>query len=327
MSHFKVLKCPSCGSSNIENNGQSIVKCEHCGSSLLVKKNKYSQLVVVGSQIRSLLIFIVAILAVFFIARPIWLSFQNDKQPVKEIKQVIAIPVNAIPNIKIPKINMLKVDTKAIVVTNEQIKLAEEKRVKPNISILSKIEGHTSIGGIFWIVKIRNDSEYTVARPGVVMSLFDDNNKRIDEQRAWSAHSHLTAGQESQVMLFIANPPKINYSRQMSGIANIPSQFEIYQETIEVRDFIVKKEDGFLKNTSIVGDVYNPHDYQVDFVKILAVAHDANGIPVGMSNTYATTTSIPSKGQSGFKVSASTFIAQPPASWSLWAVGSKHRDK
>ncbi len=310
MSDFKVIKCQSCGSSVVDIEGDSIIECSHCGSKIYVNKAKGSRLVALNSLLLIGLIVFVAVAS-------FWYSKDNSsvaiKQVVNQQQNLISKPISAIPKLDTEKLKIHKAHLKKEQQTSEK---------QPEVSVTSSVQGQTSIGGWFWIFTISNDSDVAVARPGVTMSLFDSEGNRIDELRVWARREHLPAGQHTEVLLFLAKPPEEEFTSKIVGMAKTVTKYDIQQEEIKVKAFIVK---GTGKKVEIVGDVYNPNNYQVDFIEIVAIAKNSKGTAVGTAKSYASITNLPAQGTSGFKISAGTFVAQEPETWELWAVGRKHR--
>lgn len=312
MEDFKVIKCQSCGSSMVELKGDNIAKCSHCGS-VLTHQNS-------NKKLQGILYIVVAML-VFIGGGLFWIinnQSSNAEKAEIAVEKVIDIPTYQAPIASIPKLT-----SNSVVITNEEVKAYQEKISTPQIDIVSKIQGQTSIGGLFWIVTIQNESLYTVTRPGLVMSLFDEHNNRIDELRVWSKLAFLKSGQSTDVLVNLSKPPKIKFSTEINGMAKVATDYDRPQETIEVKSFVV---NGSGKRVEIVGDVYNDNDFQVDFVEIIAVAKDSEGQSIGIANSYASITNMPAMSQSGFKIKTGTFIAKDPSSWRLWAIGRKHRN-
>lgn len=318
MEEFKIIKCPACGSSMVETEGETIGTCSHCGSKLLLNTNKQSS----NRDIKKLLIVILTLL-VFITAAVFWMLRINQKKQekpivqLKENKSLIGKPI-----VNIPKLNI-----NAIKITNEEIKSQKHEMENPQITITSQSKGQTSLGGLYWIVQIRNDGQYTVARPSAVVSLFNDKNQRIAEQAGWSKLSHLDAKQSTEVLVLIAKPPQGEFRAEITGRAYHMGSFDRILDVIAVKEFNITTDVKDKRRAEIVGDVHNSLNYQLDFVMLVAVAKNAKGQPVGLANAYATHSSIPSQGQSGFKISAGTFVTEIPASWTVYAVGSKHRGK
>ena len=319
MKDFKIIKCPSCGSSTVEVDAESIATCKHCGTKILLKDND-SIMVFSFISVKQLLV-IVTVVTILIAAAVFWITNSKIKVNNPKVKPdtnslVIEQATEDVP----------KVITKTVQSFDKEMKSQQQKSEKPHISILSEIKAQTSIGGLYWIIQIRNDEQYTVVRPSVVVSLFDNQKKRIAEQVGWSKSSHLDSHQTTEVLVLISKPPQTSFRAEIAARANNSRSFALRQEYIEIKEFIINTSATNKLKSEIIGDVYNPFEYQVDFVKVVAVAKNDNGKPVGIADAYVTTSSIPAHGQSGFKVTAGTFVAEIPISWSLYAMGSKHRN-
>ncbi|MCF6318933.1 MAG: hypothetical protein L3J83_06605 [Proteobacteria bacterium] len=99
-----------------------------------------------------------------------------------------------------------------------------------------------------------------------------------------------------------------------------------YNRAFYIGIWVIPKGNDARK-VDIVGDIKNSSEYQVDFIRVIALAKDDKGNTIGMADAYVTNSSLAKNAQSGFKIKAGTFVTGPPASWSLWAFGSKHREK
>ncbi len=317
MLDFKILKCPSCGSSVVETENEELAECSHCGSKLLLKsKNNPTRVFPYSRLIVSLLVLILVggVLGFYFIQQN-----KNDSPIVTRIK----LPKIGVPNVNF---NLPKINSKAITITKGDL---TQKRTTetPKVSIVRQVQGKTIIGGLYWIVTIRNDSKQTVFRPGVIVSLFDESNKRIEEQKGWAKIIHLEPGMQTEVLVYVANPPKVNYKHEIKGMGSLSSYLKADQQNIEVVEFIVKPKNNSKINVEIIGDVKNTHDFQVDFIRVVAIAKDQQGNTIGLADSFVSNSSLNPNEQSGFKINAGTFVTKPPDSWSLLAFGKKHRDK
>jgi hypothetical protein len=300
----------------VETEDETIGTCSHCGSKLFLNKNKQLS----NRDIKKLLIVILSLL-MFIAAAIFWtlrINQNTQEKPVTTLKRNTSLIGK--PLVSIPKLNI-----HAIKVNNEEIKSQKHEIVNPEVIITSQFKGQTSLGGLYWILQIRNDGQYTVARPSAVVSLFNKKNQRVAEQTGWSKLSHLDAQQSTEVLVLLAKPPQGEFRIEIIGRAYHTGSFDQQLDVLPVTDFVINKNAKDERRADIVGDVINSLEYQLDFVMVMAVAKNDEGLPVGLANTYATHSSISPQGQSGFKISAGTFVTEVPASWSVYAVGSKHR--
>lgn len=325
MSDFKILKCPSCGSSLVETQSESIVTCSHCGSNLVSKETSFTQLKSDSTFIKTLL-FVVISLILSIGGAALWFAKTPTQNP--DVNDPIAnSSVNSSNNlIKSPLSSIPKLNTNAMMINKENLEKSKETVKKPVISIVSKVAGETSIGGKYWIVTVRNDSNTQVIRPRVVMSLFNNDNRRIEEHIGWSKLDTLNENEETTILVLISQPPKVEFTNQVKAMAAFPNNFGSNVVSIKVDDFIVNPDANSNKNVTIVGDVSNPHEFRVDFIRVQAIARNTQGIAVGVADAFVTNSSLTNNEKSGFKITASTFITEPATTWSLWASGRKHSE-
>ena len=317
MQDFQIIKCPSCGSTVIETKSDTIAECSYCGSKIILSNNKVQSV----NNKKSKWIF-AAVLSVIVISLVAYLLLKS-KQAEKPVQ--IEKPSIGIPNLKV---NLPKLNAKAMTITPEDLEKNQlESTSVPNIGIVRQVQAKTLNGGLYWIVTIRNDSKQSVFRPGVITSLFDENNKRIEEQKGWAKIIQLEPGMQTEVLVYIANPPKVNYKHEIKGMGSFSSYLKADQQSIEVVEFIVKPKNNSKVYVEIIGDVKNIHDFQVDFIRVVAIAKDKQGNTIGLADSFVSNSSLKANAQSGFKINAGTFVTKPPDSWSLWAFGKKHREK
>jgi DNA-directed RNA polymerase subunit RPC12/RpoP len=332
MSDFKILKCPACGSSNIETQSEKILTCSHCGSNFISKESNHS-LIKPNNLSLFKLLFLLAVPLVFTLY--IVMSSTPDilKNPKQDSKSIVnPNDQNTNELIKAPISSIPVLDTKAHAAFQENKESIDNKEItqepfsEPKISIVSKVAGETSIGGKYWIITVKNVSNTPVIRPRVTISLFDKDNRRIAEQTGWSKLETLLENAETTLLVLISEPPTVEFTTQYHAIAALPSKLESSVVSIKVDDFIVNLDGNSNKNSIIIGDVSNPHDFRVDYIRVQAIAKNEQGIAVGLADAFVTRASLIPHEKSGFKVKASTFITEPAVSWSLWASGRKHKE-
>ena len=317
----KVLKCPACGSSAIENTSHTTAKCSYCGSVLQMNGNHASiQKSQDKSNRRTIIFSTIGLLVIVF--GKIAYQHYRDKPVINIPKQSIQTPKAIVPQIDI-KSNLPTISTKAIKITENDIK---QSQVTPQVDIVDTTEGATSAGGRFWIFTVKNNGQNLVARPGALVSVFDLNGKRLEEQKGWSKIEHLQPQQQTEVLVFISKPPKQKYNVEISAFAQNPGMYDVPQESLEVSDFTVKTKDERLLRADIIGEVKNTKDYQLDYVTVIALAKNQSDKTIGIANAFVSTTHIKPGGSSGFKVTAGTFVTQKPSKWSVFAIGKKHKN-
>ncbi len=315
MSAVKTLKCQSCGSSAVTVINESLAECDHCGTQLVLKNTAPND-GPASNKKRNIYIVIFSVVLLIFIA--VWLSV--DYQP-EQLNTQPQLPYQL--NVQSGHQQPVE-DAESVVEINKKTNDDVVKEVqKPRISITHQVKGETFGGGVYWILAIRNDSAIKVNRANVVASLFDETGKRVDEQAGWSKHEILAPTEESVVLLYIADPPKVPYTVELMAQGKPLNAFSSAEELLDVGDFIVKNTGE--KRYEIIGDVVNTKEYQMDFVKVVAVAMNENNQPIGVADAFVSSTNIAARQQSGFKITAGTFLTQTPGSWSLWAKGRKHK--
>jgi len=330
MNDFKIIKCPSCGSSQVETQSESILKCSHCGSKLASKDTNYRALKSDSSLIKTLLFVVIGLIVVIG-AVVIWknnrpvkpLSAEKlvknqsgSKQEPKTSNNLINKPISSIPQL----------NTKAMGVNNDNIKTNTDSSIIPELTIISQVAGETIIGGRYWIVEVKNDSGSQVIRPRVVMSLFDKDKKRIGEHIGWAKLDTLDNGANAVILVLISKPPAVEFTSEMKAMAAQPNNFGSNVVGVKVDDFIVNPDEKNNKKATLVGDVSNPNEFRVDFIRVQAIGRNKQGVAVGIADAFVTNSSLAHKEKSGFNIKATTFITEPAETWSLWASGRKHRD-
>lgn len=320
MNELKALKCPSCGSSSIEKNNLTSAKCSYCGSVFQLQPGQQTESRSNAKPVKYTVLLSGLLLVVIIFMR-INSSPSHVEIPVTN-SNTVQNPIEKVPVINL-KSNIPEIKTKNLVITDKDI---ENTEMKPNVSVTKEISSETSIGGKYWIVTIKNEGKTNVARPGALVSIFNSEGQRIEEQKGWAKYEHLAPGQETEVLVLISKPPRGDYKTEITGFAQLPGTYDTYQDVLEVQNFVVKKENKYSSRVSIIGDVLNSKEYQVDYVTVIALAKNQQGNVVGIADGYVSNTSIPPGEQSGFKVSAGTYISETPASWSLYALGKKHRN-
>ena len=154
MNQFTVLKCPSCGSSVIETDNEKIAECSHCGSLLLMNNNKSSQ----NEQYPEL---IITLMLLIIVGRILGFYLTQNREEIKQAKTKIEVPKIEIPDVEF---NLPKVNSKAMTITQDD--LTKNKVIEPKITTVHHVQGKTTIGGIYWIITVRNDSDKTIIRLG-----------------------------------------------------------------------------------------------------------------------------------------------------------------
>ena len=309
------IKCSACGASSaIKNTSTDLLECQYCGSMMshsgqaTVKQSKTKLTVIMVS----LPLIVVALMVVF------WVAFKNmrvhtsveqyypsEKGQVVHGKEVDPLAKPFLSDDYNSTVNVQASD-------KESIPWAEK------LNILSQVKGQASQGGLYWIFGVENSSDDTLNRPGVVVSLFDAGGQRIAEQSGWSALTELQPGKQTEVLVFLAEPPESVASIEINTLASGPNQFNSTPVPLEVKSFTVTEKNGAYE---LIGDVQNPNATAVKYSRIYAVARSQTGEPIGMGNAFATQKDLRTGETSGFKLRVGTFLTGQPDQWTLWAQG------
>jgi DNA-directed RNA polymerase subunit RPC12/RpoP len=313
MTDLKQLKCPACGSSEVEQQSDKLVKCSHCGSSLILKNNLLTSVnentikATYKSKQPMLIIVGVSLIAIILL----FINLHNDA--VLPISSDTIIETTTNPKIIAP------IDP----VELEKRKLENEATFIPNVEISHQIQGQTVVGGIYWIVQLKNISSKPVSRSRVVVSVFDENDKRIEEQSGWSIKEVLQPNESSTVLVLIAKPPAQMARYELTASASKMSFLLKNQVDMQVIDFVINQEN---ERYEIIGDVKNPNSFAVNYTKVIAEALDQSSNPVGLAYQFSTQKHLKPGESSGFKISSTTFVAKQPSSWRLWALARKEKE-
>ena len=339
MSKLEILKCPACSSNSIKPISKNISECEYCGSrfqtdngSFVVKEsdanNKNS------TYTNKTKIMLISTLALLLVTGLLAVQF------LKEEPETIAISdiANDTPDLQIER-DKTKISNNIItkplanipIIKNTVINPANDynfsTEIKGNsaLKIISQFAGITSNQDKYWIVTIKNQSQQPVARAGVVISLYDETGQRIEEQKGYVKRKILAPDAQASVLVLVQKAPKFAKA-EFSTFAAKPLSFDKPYAKLEIASFITKKTKYSEKFTEIIGDVYNPNDFQVDYTKIVVLAKDEKGQTIGIADGYATHSSLKPKAKSGFKVTIGAFQVKPENKFEVYAIGQEHRE-
>lgn len=309
------IKCSACGASSAtRNNATDLLECQYCGSMMShsgqapVKQSKTKLTVIMIS----LPLIVVALMVVF------WVAFKNMRVHTS-VEQYY-------PTEKGQVVHGKEVDPLAKPFMSEEFKSlnntsdtqVENISWADNLSINSHVKGQTSQGGLYWIFGVENVGEEVLNRPGVVVSLFDEEGRRIAEQSGWAALTSLKSGGQTEVLVFLSEPPESIASFEINTLASKPNQFNSPPVPLEVKTFTVnERNDAF----ELIGDVQNSSATAVKYSRIYAVARNNAGEPIGMGNAFATQKDLNAGEISGFKLRVGAFLTGQPSEWTLWAHG------
>lgn len=303
------IQCPSCGASSVLlRPNKPVLECEYCGSMMGYQPPEHNKTEPTKTSKLTLLLvmlplIVIALMVIF------WLVFQHIReqtqitQPVGQVSTPLQI--NSLPTVDvIPPSNH---DSTPLSTLKEQLE------------ILSQVSGTTINGGMFWVFSIKNKGPELISRPGVMVSLFDHDGKRVEEQGGWAILKRLPANQSTPVLVFVKDAPEQIADVQFSVLGTKPSGSH-NQLVLAVSDYTMTMNgSGF----EIVGDVVNPHEVNARYTNVVAVALDEKGLPVGVGNSMATEKELAPKQKSGFKVRVGTFLTADPVGWEIWAVASQ----
>ncbi len=302
------IKCSACGASSaIKNTSTALLECQYCGSMIshsgtAVDKQSKTKLTVI---MVSLPLIVVALMVVF------WLGFKSIRVNTP-VEHYFPDGTTQVEHTK--TIDPLAKPFVAEAVDTSKTPYAEL------LSIKSQVKGETSNKGLYWIFSVKNNSEEILNRPGVVVSLFDADGKRLAEQSGWSALLMLKAGKETEVLVFLPEAPAGIESIEISTLASQPNTFSQPQELLQVTDFSVNEKNGAYE---IIGDVKNANAFPVKYTRVLAVARNQAGEPIGLGNAFATIKNLNAGESSGFKIRVGAFLLGTPDHWTLWSQGRK----
>ncbi len=315
MAEINISKCPSCGAANMEEFGENRINCIQCGANLSLVVNK-------GSKLKKTLIS--ALFVVLLASGAFYYVSNKTQEALQEITKPAEAPVA--PNIAIKKSldAVPKLKKNAMTITSEQFKQAQGRQTIARLQVVNSVNRKNKNGGQFWIVSIENQTNKSIARPRVVLKLLNNKNEQIESYTAWSKLETLPAGESTSVLIDIPKVPKEEFHSEMSAQSSPASLYDKAQQALVVQEFNVSIVDETKMQFELTGIVYNPFDYQVDFVEIIALAKDKQGKTVGYAKAYASTTNIKPKQTSPFTVKAEKYVTQTPYSWTLSAMARKH---
>lgn len=315
MNDINISKCPSCGAANMQETGENRINCIQCGTNLSLDINK-------SSGFKRFLKF--ALIVVLISSGTFYFISNKAREVLQE--QTTPDESTLAPNVSIKKsLNGIpKLKNNAMTITVDQFNKSQDKRDIEELNLLNFVSAHMSNGGQFWIATIKNQTNKTITRPRVRLELLDKNNKKIESYTAWSKIESLPAGATTTVLIDLPKVPKEEFHSKMSAQSSPASLYDKAQQVLVVQDFNVSILDETQTQFELTGTVYNPFEYQVDFVEIIAFAQDKQGHSIGYAKAYASTTNIQAKQTSPFTLKADKYVTQAPFSWTLSALARKH---
>ncbi len=315
MDEITIKKCPSCGAANMQEKGENRLHCIQCGANLsLVVKN--------NNGIKK--IFSTVLILLLLSSGAFYYVSNKTEQVLDEMIQSTAPEVA--PTVSIQKsLNAIpKLKKNAMTISREQFKHSQDQKSFTDLRVLHKVTAKKESGGQFWIVTVGNQTKNTLTRPRVELKLLNENNEKIESYTAWSKIEALPEGETTSVLIDLPQIPKQEFHSEIIAQSSSVSLYDKKQQLLEVQDFTVSVLDKEQRQFELTGNVYNPFDYQVYFVEIIAFAKDKQGKTVGYAKTYASTTNIKPKQTSSFTLKADKYLTQTPYSWTLRVLAKKH---
>lgn len=290
-----------------------MLECQYCGammtytesvrgqSSEHAKSTSWVLLLIVSALALGLLVYF--LMGYFTIRQPDVVVITESKKPELVSKGTELAEVGALSNIP--------------VLTKQQKSSQSKESINQFLTIQSQVRGKISNGGQYWIFGVQNTGDKTMVRPGVMVSLFNAQGKRVVEQGGWSAQEQLEPGEKTSVLVFLSEPPAGTVEQKVTPLASEPSQFNLKEVPVKVLDYTVTRKN---QQFEIIGDVVNNHDSRVKYVRVIAVAYNAAGEPIGTGNAYSTEKHLAPNQGSGFKIRVGTFLTDEPDSWQFLAL-------
>jgi len=307
------IQCQACGASSvIKHANKALLECEYCGAMMTFSEDSKIPSTIQSQHRPAKLGFLLVMIPILVIALVVifWLVFQNIR--------------------KNRSMDSYEAEISAVAVTldQDQAKYSLQVTEKPQsettdsinhlLTIESQMTGETTSGGNYWILGVKNNSDQQIARPGVMLSMFDLDGKRIEEQGGWSLREVLEPGEQTAILLYLNEPPTNTVKQQITTFASQPNQVGLKQVEIKVQNYSVTIKN---QQFEIIGDVVNQHESPVKYVRLVAVAYNMIGEPIGIGNAFTTVKNLAPNQGSGFKVRVGTFLTAEPDSWQVWALG------
>ena len=295
----KAFVCEACGGRQAEKNQAGLLACAYCGSTHLVNEPvavSSSQ----PSRVKKSLLWLLPLLLLVLVLMFRMPSQEGDRKPTNDGVQVVSEPL-------------------PVQSTKPEVKPPAPATATVNLSVQSEQASSTRSGGRFWVFGVQNGGDQTLYRPRVVVSLFDADGVRVAEQTGWTHRQIIESGESDVVMVFIKEAPEQAVRQVVQALADTSTFLKPNQLPLPVTHYQVSQQRN---RYELVGDVNNPHDHTMRFIKVVAVAQNAAGQPVGVANAYATQKELAPGASSGFKISAGTFMTEAPVEWRVTSIAS-----
>jgi len=307
----KKIVCQGCGASSLlRHETLSVLECEYCGG-LMSFSDESTQITEDRHKPTKLTFLLIIIpVSVIVLMMVFWFVFTNIRKHRTLESYEVKMPVRVTSSTQTKK--------EPVVTTVEETSNSVSESLNDLITIQSQVSGETINGGQYWIFGIKNNNDQRVSRPGVMLSLFDQEGRRIEEQGGWSLRETLEPEEQTIVLLFLAKVPTDAVEQKLKPFASKPNQFGLKQVDVSVESFNVTSKNKLFE---VVGDVVNEHGFNVRYVRLMAVAYDSHDKPIGMGNAFSTDKELAPQQRSGFKVKVGTFLQGEPVTWRVWALG------
>lgn len=306
MARFVTVTCPECRATEAEPLDEGHYRCRHCRSTFLresaPRPSPPPPAAATGSKVGAIGVAAALLLGVIGGAALVGRSRREGQPP-----RVTAPP----PRVTAPPRTVLPPRSRTL-------RAQEAPPEKPPRVELKEVRaGRTRIGGMFWLVRYANVGEVAVERPAVVVSLFDDAGRRVEEQSGWAPIHRLAPGEEAPVLVLVSRPPP---HARAEIAARQPQAERGWRRQLRLQ----VKEHSVVAQTpaALVGTVRNATEEAARFVQIIVVGRDERGAMASYATGMTTRPGLPPATESGFKVYLGTFQIAPPVRYEVTAVGS-----
>ncbi len=178
---------------------------------------------------------------------------------------------------------------------------------------------YTSIGSIFFVGEIHNTGSRPIAKPEVIISLLDENGKRLLFESGYPVFDVIPANSSVPVVVLVSDPPPTWRSFEVFIQAQAATGGEFMSYTTFVPSAVEMSRDE-LGYYVITGDVTNTGKSKAEYVQVIASLYDEEGKIVGAASAYIAQTRLDPQGLSSFNVRIMNASA-PPVAYRLQFVG------
>ena len=310
----QAMRCESCGASQFKRSQQhGLLVCQYCGTQQAPHSAGHQQPTTGPGKPMMSRVLILSTAVVLLIGVVRYQSSRPEGQPLSIGEPALTTEPKK-PATESPQ-------PIAVIKPNPEDKPAVQgQSVNDHVAVVHQVAGETTQGGRYWVFTLENTSEVTVYKPHVMVSLFDEAGQRVAEQGGWSYRHQLDPAQQTEVLVFMSEPPAGNTTEQIITLASLDSRFVTHQYDLTIKDFKVTRKHS---QYELVGDVLNQQALTVKYPRVVVVALDEAGRTIGLGQTYTTLKELPSGQTSEFNVRLGTFLTAEPASWQVYALAQK----